>query len=306
MHKLKPFQSLFTILYVLGLNPFISFDNLNKKRSKIIDFFLRSINVGVSLLIVYLTNITWRHAKWFAIFGHLSFTFDVCINFMAVFENVINFNATYRILQTTSIVIELFVTAFAANFPYNAMKKSLKWKFLIMMSTIFLKFIGHRGTNTRKLLQNMLWTFFNAITNFHLLHLIFYLELMKCILIGLNEKIVNSTNYTRVYWRHEKTTDWLNVIHQIKLIHFKLWRIAHAVNSLFGWFLFSFMMEQATKFIFYAYFIFLNANSLANNSDGIMWIFRKYSFPQSFCFYIRCKLIRMHLIEIVASVFLHF
>lgn len=277
MYRLKPFQSFFTILYVLGLNPFISFHNINKRPSKVISFFLRFINVVESLLVIYLTNIAWRHAKWFAIFVHLSFTFDVCINLIAVFENLSNFNATYRILQTVSIVIELFVTTFAANFPYNTIKKSIKWKFLIIMSTVFLKFLGHRGTNPKKLIINILWTIFNTISNFHLLHLIFYIEFMKCILLGLSEKIVKLTNHTRVYWRHEKTKEWMNMIHRIKLIHFKLWRIARAVNSLFGWFLFSFMMEQATNFIFYAYYIFVTANLNPHFSDGTIWIFRKYS-----------------------------
>lgn len=278
MHTLKPFQCFFSILYVLGLNPFISFDNLNRKRSKIIEFFLRFINIVVSSFVIYMTDKTLRHEKWFVVFRHLTFTFDVWINFIAVFENLSHFNAAYRILQTIATVIELFLATFAANFPYNAMKKTLLWKFLIIMSAVFLKFIGHRGTNPKIVMKNILWSIFNTITNFHLLHLLFYIEFMKFILIGLSEKILSLTNRTRVHWRHEKTKECLNVIRQIKLIHFKLWRIAHAVNLMFGWFLLSFMMEQATKFIFYAYFIFLTANAHRNHSDGIMWIFRKYSF----------------------------
>lgn len=278
MHSLKPFQSYFSIFYVLGLNPFISFNNPNQKRSKIVEFFLRFINVVVSSFVIYITDMTWRHAKWFAIFRYLSFSFDVWINFIAVFENLGNVNATYRILETISTVIELFLATFAANFPYNAMNKTLRWKFLTIMSTVFLKFIGHRGTSPKIIMKNILWTIFNTITNSHLLHLIFYIEFMKFILIGLSEKVLSLTNQTRVHWRHEKTREWLNVIRQIKLIHFKLWRIAHAVNLMFGWFLLSFMMEQAMKFIFYAYFIFHTANSHENHLDGIIWIFRKYSF----------------------------
>lgn len=273
MHKLKTFQNYFTILYVLGLNPYISFANINQKRSKIVSFFLRLLNILVSLLVVSLTSVKYVNAKWFVAFGYLTFAYDVCINFIAVFENLSNLNAIYRILYTISIVIEIFVTTFGANFPYSAIKKSIISKFLIILFTVFLKFIGHLGNNKQKLIQNILWTFFNTITSVHFMHLIFYIEFMKFILIGLNEKIVTLTSHTHVYWRHEKTKEWLNTFHHIKLIHFKLWRIAYAVNALFGWFLLSFMTEQATKFIFYSYYIFISANKM----DGkLIYILRKY------------------------------
>lgn len=280
MHKLKTFQNYFTILYVLGLNPFISFANINKKRSKIISFFLRSLNILVSLLVVFLTNVKWQNSKWLIVFGHLTYSYDVCINFIAVFENLTNLNATYRILKTLSIVIEMFVTTFGANFPYTAVKKSIKWKFLIIMLAVFLNLIGHLGNNKQKIIENILWTYFNTITSVHYMHLLFYIEFMKFILIGLSEKIVSMTCQTRVYWRCERTKEWLNLIHQIKLIHFKLWRVAHTVNSLFGWFMLSFMMEQATKFIFYAYYIFTSASKW----DGkVIFIIRKYLFFNHFC-----------------------
>lgn len=276
MHRLKPFQSYFSIFYVFGLNPFISFNNPKEKRSKIIELLLRFMNILLSSFVIYMTDLTWRHAKWLAIFRHFMFTFDVCINYIAVFENVINFNATCRILQSISTVTELFAKTFAPNFPYNAMNKTIKWKFLLIMSTVILKFFGHSGKTAKIVIKNFLWTIFDTVTNIHLLHLLFYIEFMKFILIGLSEKISSLSNGTRVYWRHENSSEWLYVIHQIKLIHFKLWRIANAVNLMFGWFLLSFMMEQATKFIFYAYYIFHSANSHENHPAGIMWIFRKY------------------------------
>lgn len=279
MFKLRPFQRYFTALYVLGLNPFISFTAPNKKRSKFISIFFRSLNILVSLFVVYITGVKLQFNKSFIVFGHLTFISDVSINFIAVFENLSNLNATYRILQTLSFVIGMFGTTFKSDFPYKAMKKSIIWKFSVIFVTVFLKFMGHYGYAKGRLVQNLSWGIYDALTGVHLMHLIFYIEFIKFILAGVSEKVVVLTTQKSIYWRCEKTSDWLHVMHRIKLIYFKLWRIAHSANTLFGWFLLSFMMEQATKFIYYSYFTFIYATETHN---GVLFILRKYFFRNWF------------------------
>lgn len=278
MFKSHPFQSYYTALYVLGLNPFISFTDRHKKRSKIISIFLRSTNILVSLFVLYVTGLS-SFNKSFVVFGHLTFAIDVSINFIAVFENISNLNATYRIVQTLSFVIGMFVTTFKVDFPYKTMKKAIAWKFVLILLTVFLRFMGHYGYSEGRLVQNISWSIYDAITGAHLMHLIFYIEFMKYVLAGLSENVVTLTNQKCVHWRDEKTNDWLRIMHRIKLIYFKLWRIAHTANVLFGWFLLSFMMEQATKFIYYAYYTLIFASETRNS---IMFVLRKYIFRYSF------------------------
>lgn len=272
MLKLRPFQNYFTTLYVLGLNPFISFSDITKKRSKIITFFLRSLNVLVSVFVAFKTGFNFQHSKWFFVFAQIVFAYDVCINFIAVFENLKNLNATYRILQILSFVIDMFVTTLDANFPYTVMKKSIKWKFFVILITVLLRFIGHYGYNQVRLLQNIMWSIFNVLTGVHLMHLIFYIEFIRFILAGLCEKIAMLTSRTRC---HKKTKEWLHFMQQVQLIYFNLWRIAHIVNSLFGWFMVSYIIKEATQFIYYAYYIFFYSSKVHKHE---LYIIRKYIF----------------------------
>lgn len=275
MLKLQPFQSGFTILYLLGLNPFISFADLNKKRSKIITFVLRSLNILLSSFLAISTGLYINSNRSFIVFGHLVFAFDVGINFVAVLENLGNLNATYRILQTISYVIDLYVKTFEVDFPYAAMKKSIRWNFLLIVIAPFLSFIGHYRKG--QLTQSISWFIFNSITGFHVMHLLFYIEFMKLILAGLNDKIAILECQKSVHWRHERTKELLKTMHRIKLISFKICRIAHTVNSLFGWFCSFWMLENATKFIYYSHNIYVYANE--DRTKTLIQKLRKYTFP---------------------------
>lgn len=264
MIKLQPFQIYFTILYLFGLNSFISFSDQREKQSSVLTYSLRILNILVNVFIVFTTHINFHYARSFISFAHMALAIEICINFVAIFENMYNLYLTRQILHTISFTIKAYESSFKVEFPYASIQTSIKWKCLAMIIAILSRLISHY--TLLGALKNISWTIFNLLRSVHLLHLIFYIEFVRTIITGLSQSVLrlpSNNNYK----------DWLHVMCKIKLIYLKLWRITQMVNSLFGWFLVTFILEISTKLIYYAYYIFVYVN---NCRDCQLCILRKY------------------------------
>lgn len=281
MYKLQPFQAYYTVLYVFGLNPFISFANMCETQSKIIIVYLpRFVYIIVNVYAIWNSPLHIHYTKSFFFFAHFRIAWDVSLNFIAICENLFNLNALHKILHTISFTINCFERHLKINFPFAMIKKSIERKLLLKL-ILFLfelisKFIIDPAANS-DLKRTVFYDIFYMFTNLNLFHFIFYVEFVKYSFASVNEAIVQQINQGNTIWHYEYTKNCLRLLRHIKLIHFKLWRISHAINSLFGWFLNVLIANLITGFIFDVYF---------------MHLYGRYSFCEQTCFWRKYHCVR--------------
>lgn len=257
MLNLKPFQIYFKVIYIFGLNPLISFDDINKKSSKIVFILPRIANIFLNVFVIwnFADFIPRRRMQEDSVYSDINIIWKMLINsvfFVSVIENSCNLSATRQILRVMSFVIANLEASLKIHFPYNDFKKSVEWGFHVQMITILMTTIIRFTINV--LYKNtyelptlaIVYGIFKCII---LCHLIIYINFITFILAKLNQKIVALMIDKNINCCREENREWLLLMRQSKLIHFKLWKMSHYVNSLFGWFSVVFIVQSATSVI---------------------------------------------------------
>lgn len=269
MIKLKLFQKYFIIFYLLGLSPFISFDEQNKKPPIIFVHLPRLLTIPSLIFICYnfygqiilATNI---------IMSYFLMTFSIYIAFFECNYLSRTFRITFRIV---GITVANFEELWQIQCPLEALEKSFRRKFtlqiLMVLSGFLVKYFirSHFGVT---LTQDVALTLAFLYKCSHLFYATMYIDLIRNFQMCLCNRIKlelknNTTDQTKLQISVQEKIRRLN---QIKLIHFKLWQLTQLVNKQFGYFLTIVPVDtvSAVTYSFYWVFIVLKLQS-ANRQD---------------------------------------
>lgn len=257
--KLKPFQIYFTVFFLFGLNSFVSFENIHKKRSKFIIIPLRLFAIFINAYIIYQECVNIEYTKYSQIFGYGVLISVVVVNLTGIFENLYHLQLMYKILRELSWILKTFETYLNIKYPYQAVKASLNRKIAIYSTIIavgtMLKYYVEIICGLNPSLS-IFFTISNVIKYIHLLHVMFYIDFMQFALASLSVKLANKINDRQILFYHGQKNDFLQFMCHIKSVYFKLWNVSQKLNSLFGWFLVVLMFESTTTAIFNVYWSF--------------------------------------------------
>lgn len=266
--RLKPFQIYYTIFFLFGLNSFVSFANIHKRRSKFIIIPLRLVVIAVNAYIGCRECMVFEYTRYSHIFGYGVLICVVVVNLVAIVENLYHLQTVCKILQDISWILKALETYLNIKYPYQAVKVSLNRKIaaystIIMVATT----IKHSYEMFYKLntAMSIYWSISNAIKFIHLLHVMFYIEFMKFTLTSLSEKLAKKVNDRQMYWFHGQKNEFLRLMCHMKSVYFKLWNVSQKVNSLFGWFFVALMFESTTTAIYNVYWSFEIARQSARS-----------------------------------------
>lgn len=291
MIKLQSFQTYFTTYYVFGLNPFVSFSGVHKDLSPIMLILPRIVNILVNALIVYrLSLVLYEESKSV----DLLLISWLCVNSgncVPIFENWCNLHSAREILKSLSFIIESLEISLDIHFPYKVFEKSVKSKFLLQIMMVFVtSFVNNYLVgivNGWSLEFGVLLVIPNLIRCVSSSHFIFYIEFMTFTLAKLNQKVVTIMNDRNISWCRGENKEWLHIFRQMKLIHFKLWKVSRDVNALFGWFFVAFIIDMSLLLTREPFRAFIVA---ADSDLHYTLIFRKYVYV-FYCTIICCRVL---------------
>lgn len=261
MFKLTPIQSYFTIFYIFGLSPFISFRNPSAKHSLIVLFLPQIINICINLLIAYHFFDNGDTNEDFFL-GHFLLIILIFSSLVAIIEKLCHLKFIPIILQVLCYIVNNLETSLQVEFSYNSIKKDFRCKFISLFVSIIatlivrLTFESELGfTRTTDILMALSHCF----KYLHMLHVTVYIDFIRLTFEIVGKKIEMMRN-NKVKQPIQRNFDSLHVMRSIKVIHFKLWHISHWLNAFFGWFLVTFMIEASAFTIYAIYWIFLYGN----------------------------------------------
>lgn len=257
--KLKPFQIYYTIFFLFGLNSFVSFENMHKKRSKLTVISSRLVVIFVNVYIGYRECAVFEYTRYSHIFGYGVLICVTIVNLIAVFENLYHLQFAHKILYDISSIIKTLETHLNIKYPYRAVKVSVNRKIiaytLILGLATMTKYL-FEITYKLDTVMSIFWSISNVIKFIHLVHVMFYIDFMKYALTSLSEQLTKKMNDRQIYWFRGQKNEFLRLMCHTKSVYFKLWNVTQKVNSLFGWFFVVLMIESTTTAIFNMYWSF--------------------------------------------------
>lgn len=260
MNKLKIFQKYFIIFYLFGLSPFIAVEQ-NKKPPFIFIHLPRFLSILLLIFISYHFYFQILLA-YNMIMSYYLITFSI---YMAFFENIYLshiFRITFRIVDRT---VENFERLWKIQCPLEALEKSFRRKFLfqilVILSGPIVKYYvrSHFGVSST---QDIALTLAFLYKSIHLSHATMYIDFIRHFEICLCNRIkleLKKYSSDQTKWHKMGVLEKVRMLHQIKLIHFKLWQLTQCANKQFGYFLTAVPIDtvSAVTFSFYWMFIFL-------------------------------------------------
>lgn len=258
MDKLKLFQKYFIIFYLFGLSPFIAFEK-NKKPPFIFVHLPRMLSILLLIFISY--NFYFQILLAFnMIMSYYLITFSI---YMAFFENIYRshiFRRTFRIVDRT---VKSFVHLWQIQCPLEALEKSFRRKFifqiLVVLSGPIVKYYV-RSLFGVSSVQDIALTLAFLYKCIHLSHATMYIDFIRHFELCLCNRIkFELKRYSSGQIKSHKisVSEKIRMLHQIKLIHFKLWRLTQHVNKQFGCFLTAVPVDTVSGVTFSFYWMFI-------------------------------------------------
>lgn len=250
----------FVIFYICGLTSYIPLKKGHTKRLQVVSILVKVIHVSV--LIGYVT-----------LFFINRFTQLKLINFNAiylnytVFYNAISYGyALYKSITTPNLSRNM-CRQFASIIRY--MERNLQVaipmkKFLISftlnmclkltLANIYTVTLRNLGSNDNitffQPMEEVLYTIMRHVIIMSAFHAILFISLIEVLLFSLNLKLGKSLY---AFKRHSTI---FTTLHQLKWIHYNLWKISQVINKRFGSLLSVLLLQYATLLIFGIYRIY--------------------------------------------------
>lgn len=276
MNNLQPFQFYFTIFYLLGINAYVSFTEINKKCSKVMCILPRILNISIGLMVFRQIGESsekdWNRLAFLSVvYVMIRKQFSTLVS---VGENLFHIRLMRQTVKTLSFTIQVLKCSLNIEFPYKTFKRTIEKKLLLQMVLILV------ATVTKYIFLSTLrnlwawrieYAIYNVIKCANIFFVTFYVDFMTFTLKSLNGKLINMTSERNIFWCQEKHQKWLYIVHQMKLIHFQLWKISRNVNTMFGWFLIALMVELTTTSASQVLWAF----TMVTNTDDVQFL-RKY------------------------------
>lgn len=185
---------------------------------------------------------------------------------VSVWENLCHIRPMRQTLKSLSFIIQALKCSLNIDFPYKTFKRTIQHKIVLQIMFVLVRSLTKliRLSNLRSLWAwRIEYAIFSVIKSTNICYVIFYVDFMTFTLQSLNNKLTKMMSERNIFWCQQEYQKWLHIVHQIKMIHFKLWKIARNVNSMFGWFLVALMIELTTTSASEVFWAF----TMANNTD---------------------------------------
>lgn len=273
MFKLKSFEFFFIILYILGLNPFVSFNNSSVKNVSIAVYLPRLVNIFVNLLVTcgFFYQILMSSELGLS---HLLLIIFNMANFIGQFESI-RFNLKFQrvLLQTVYSTINYLEMHILILYPLKKFRNKFHLNFVILMihfGSLIIKYFINTTIFRITAITDVLMIISLVLKDLQLIHIIFYIDFIKFSLQSLNKKILkHKSEQINSFCMNDQES--LQLTRQIKLVYFKLWHVSYFIDSQFGWFLVACIVETMMSATYAIYRVFLyTSRSDINNTFVII------------------------------------
>lgn len=278
MFKLKTFQNYFSIVFIFGLNPYISFDTVDKQFRKL--FYCTSV-LNLTVTFVVLTAF-YRH-----IFIESKFSIAYLFPIPSIIPNIIIVTGAFRQPHTCHIISRMFCrlinylennlnVKFSIEQFEKVFRKKFLYHFTVLITTFIFKLIFTVKTTYNLKLTTDILIF--VIFTFELVQnilIVFYIDFVNFLIKSLIERLTVVERDLDLMPKSIKCMETIRILLRVKRFHFKLIHCVERINSRFGWFMVFSMLGKLSEFTFSALWVFL-FSATPPGITGLLFM-RKYS-----------------------------
>lgn len=151
--------------------------------------------------------------------------------------------------------------------------KIIFWTFLL---TLVIKVIFVIDGDGRYF--GMTIVFFYYLKHVVSLHIVFHVEFVHFLLQTINREFDTRCNQSEFMIRmvQSKPIELLQTLHQLKCVHFRVWKIVRVLNTRFGWILIALMLATILDISYSTYWMWI---FIHNASDERIDLFMRKYFP---------------------------
>lgn len=207
-----------------------------------IAFFLTLDVIGVLILIS-----PWNDDKPLEVIVGNMFVLSDVMKMLGIFMQSFLHSETLRsILHGFQHIDTLFVNLQQRNIDYRHFRRPFNIKCIIFMICCVLNvgsFTIHNIPPKSGFWQSVIFKCWHICTIITIIHILFYVDLLRYYLHQLNTSIQN-TNIHDHLGTTAKCLHMTKKIMNMKLIHFQLWEISQKINVTFGWTISALLLQQ--------------------------------------------------------------
>lgn len=259
MYKLQSFQNLFSLFFAFGLSPFILFKKPKKNCPSIVRYLPRITIICVGLFVVYSFSNEIAMARNIL----MSYSLMTTSFYVAIVESIYFFNSYRVIWQTMCFTMDNLEVSLQIQCPIKLIRNKFRQRFtlqiILVIGGFFIKHLSCDDLNNRTMsrVQDIALTITVLYKCIHLFHAIIYIDFIKITMTCLCEKIAMVKSELNEKSNGIDGRKNVRIMRQMKLVHFKLYHIAHRVNKQFGWFLTIFPLDAVVTITHSVYFGFV-------------------------------------------------
>lgn len=283
MVSFRELKCFYFFFHVFGQAPYYPLHVKNRIKSKILMFLpLAMLIVNAVLCSVLYLKTEYNNTKKARIVSTMRFTAFIP-NFVLICEILIHPYGVHAINQRLFFISHSLTMKLKTQFRMDQFKSECIRDFCMCFAMLMLTYIIRMNFPTVYELNTELAIFsMQLFKTIAIIHLLFYMNLFKFILISMNEAILESDFESivltqvglNVGCRRSKRQSFV-LLQKTRFIYLKLWEVIKMYNQQFGWSLIAIMVESiiSTTNALYAAFIYFT-----DSDDFIQQIIRKFLF----------------------------
>lgn len=242
MYKIERLKSYFVCFFLFGLSSYIPSKRFNQKKQihyTILKQLPRAVHVV--FVVLYFCQTYWNSNIVTVSSVEYISTMSICGMQLAVLIDDIAFERKIeRMLLNLFESIDFLEKSMKLPVCLKSFEQNLRWKlFLCNIMNIFFLYIKLMTKSPKISNISFIWYFILVVyRTIALFQVLFFIDLSNVILSHINQELQHLCSEFIVFpIKSNGNNKFVNTMRQIKVIHFKLCRVATLINSRFGWFM---------------------------------------------------------------------
>lgn len=261
----------FTLFYIFGQTNHIP--SANFRTSKILLF---ASCIPIALYFVLLATATYSNTTQLynfttklyttndVIFLGIFKTITLTPNWASLFANICDIHSSQNIFKRFAIVSRQIESIFAVKTGFRKFENQFLRRMIciILLDIIGVAkklMIGHPIFKPVTELSMIALLFYR---NFLIFHITLLIDLLRYFLCTINLRLSRINGDLNCHTQYD-INYLINLVRQIKLLHFRIWLILIRINKRFGWVLVIFLLETFIYYSYVVYWLFLNTENEA-------------------------------------------
>lgn len=258
--KIQPYTKFF---YSLGQCPYATLfvfkkqPKLHKLLTNLPQILYWTLFIGLFITgILYENSHKKNPGKPSNVLFYIYYIMEFTVNSIIYFQCIFNTSALKDAIREFKEVTDMFQTSFGHQIDFNKYfiriwKKILLIGFAFLVKTII--FMFPPKVRAKKYFSSFQLDILQSTIMIAIIQSLFYIDLLNFFLKNLNSIIENDAD-SKQYTNREKQQTYLK---NIKIIHYRLWRIAQQINRFFGWGLIAIILRNFLDSSFAIYWTFM-------------------------------------------------